>query len=226
MGADNPLAISAASFAKRDGRIDASMHYPRAIGFVIVKLSGLKVRVTTFSMKRIISNSEFIQFSSVCSKLVHLVPGRYAIVPFTDIPIDNAVIDYCLVTQYKEGSIDFEINDIIKERPMDTVPSDDEDDDNAAAEKRKLLGPGHGACPLLLSIQRWEWEEDVQESGAIAVYEQINDLAFLLRSLRKDVKDLQKMQVQAEAEGKGRAAMGEDSSRKTKKISSSKFKGV
>ncbi|CAE7445610.1 unnamed protein product, partial [Symbiodinium microadriaticum] len=188
---DDPSNVTTNDFASRNGRIEACMDYDRAIGFAVLKLSGLKLRVTTFTMERIVANSEFIQFSNVCSKVIQLPPGRYVIVPFTDIPVDNKVIDYCLAVSSKEGAIDFEINDILKERPMDDMPSDDEDDADAV-EKRRLQGEGFGQCPLLLMNDKWEWEEEIEESGSIAVYEQVNDLAFLLRSMRKDVRQLQK----------------------------------
>ena len=191
MGTDDPMNVTTRDFAIRNGRIEACMDYERAIGFAVLKLSGMKVRVTTFTMERIVANSEYIQFANACSKLVHLSPGRYCIVPFTDIPVDNKVIDYCLAVSAKDGAIDFEIKDILKERPIDEMPSDDEEDADAA-EKRKLQGEGFGQCPLLLMNEKWEWEEEVEESGSIAVYEQVNDLAFLLRSMRKDVRQLQK----------------------------------
>ena len=54
----------------------ACMNYERAIGFVLLNLSGAKIRVTTFSPERIVDSSEYIQFSNSVSKLVHLDPGR------------------------------------------------------------------------------------------------------------------------------------------------------
>ena len=188
--------ISSASYSSLDDRINACMTYPRAIGFAVLKLSGLKVRVTTFSMKRILANSEFIQFSNSTSNLIHLPPGRYAIVPFTDIIVSNQVMDYCLVIQSKEGAVEYEINDIVKERPIDEMPSDDEGEEGQSSqqliEKQQQGGGGVGKCPLLLLTERWEWEEQIEEIANIAVYEQINDLAFLLRHLKKDIKDMQK----------------------------------
>jgi hypothetical protein len=189
--------ISSASYSSLDERINACMTYPRAIGFAVLKLSGLKVRVTTFSMQRILANSEFIQFSNSTSNLIHLPPGRYAIVPFTDIIVSNQVLDYCLVIQSKEGTVEYEVHDIIKERPIDEMPSDDEGDggnqsSNQMIEKRGGDAEGIGKCPLLLLTERWEWEEQIEEIANIAIYEQINDLAFLLRHLKKDIKDLQK----------------------------------
>jgi hypothetical protein len=53
------------------------MNYERAIGFVLLNLSGAKVRVTTFSPDRVVDSSEFIVFSNSVSKLVHLDPGRW-----------------------------------------------------------------------------------------------------------------------------------------------------
>lgn len=198
----NPMTISSASYSSLDDRINACMTYPRAIGFAVVKLSGLKVRVTTFSMKRIIANSEYIQFSNSVSNLIRLPPGRYAIVPFTDIIISNQVLDYCLVIQSKEGSIEYEINDIIKERPIDEMPSDDEDNNNNTNDTKQMekqliyhgtgASSGMGKCPLLLLTERWEWEEQIEEIANIAVYEQINDLAYILRHLKRDINDMKK----------------------------------
>lgn len=202
LGTDDPMNVTTHDFTVRNGRIEACMDYERAIGFAVLKLSGLKVRVTTFTMERIVANSEFIHFAGACSKIVRLPPGRYCIVPFTDIPVDNKVIDYCLTISHKDGAIDFEIKDILKERPMDDMPSDDEADEDAA-EKRKLQGEGFAQCPLLLRSDRWEWEEEIEESGSIAVYEQVNDLAFLLRSMRKDVRELQRAKLK-EVTQKGR----------------------
>ena len=91
------------------------MNYERAVGFVILNLSGAKVRVTTFTPERIVDSSEFIQFSNSVSKLIHLDPGRcvqtfvffsnnivykwylcyrYCIVPFMDVPVDNKIVEY------------------------------------------------------------------------------------------------------------------------------------
>ena len=54
----------------------ACMNYERAVGFVVLNLSGAKMRVTTFSPQRIVDSSEYIQFSNSVSKLIHLEPGR------------------------------------------------------------------------------------------------------------------------------------------------------
>jgi hypothetical protein len=203
---NNPLLISSASYSSLDDRINACMTYPRAIGFAVLKLSGLKVRVTSFSMKRILANSEYIQFSNSASNLIHLPPGRYAIVPFTDIIVNNQVLDYCLVIQCKEGAVEYEINDIVKERPIDEMPSDDEEEGGTGGSNQILerqqqqltggAGSRMGKCPLLLLTERWEWEEQIEEIANIAIYEQINDLAFLLRHLKKDIKDMQRGRVE------------------------------
>jgi hypothetical protein len=214
------MLISSAAYSSLDQRIDACMTYPRAIGFVILKLSGLKVRVTTFTMRRIIANSEYIQFSNSASNTIHLPPGRYAIVPFTDIVISNEVLEYCLVIQAKEGALEYDVNDIIKERPIDDMPSDDEDNGGGGGGGgggtsavmnqvgKGLSGEsddsdsGRGKCPLLLLTERWEWEEQIEEIANVAIYEQINDLAYLLRHLKKDIKEIQKERVGAEKEAK------------------------
>jgi hypothetical protein len=216
----NPMMISSASYSSLDHRLDACMTYPRAIGFVLLKLSGLKVRVTTFTMKRIIANSEYIQFSNSTSNTIHLPPGRYALVPFTDMVMSNQVLEYCLVIQAKEGTIEYEVNDLIKERPIDDMPSDDEDNGSGVtgggggggllSMNHKGTGGssmgtnggdsnnGQGKCPLLLLTERWEWEEQIEEIANIAIYEQINDLAYILRHLKKDIREMQRERLGVE----------------------------
>jgi hypothetical protein len=193
----DPATVNAVDFGIRGSKLDFCMEYPYGLGFVVLKLSGMKVRVTTFKMKRIVANSEFVLFSNCASNVCTLMPGRYVIVPFTDVPCQNTSLDYCLVTQYKQGTLDFEINDILKERPMDDMPSDEEDE---RAAPKFDIDRGKGLAPKLLEVEQWEWAEESEEVGSIAVYEQISDLATLLRGMQKQIAELTKFKQNQEEE--------------------------
>lgn len=89
---------------------------------------------------------------------------RYCIVPFLDVPVDNKIVEYILRCSFREGTLDFEVKDLVKvivaaltrrlisccqhacslksmrcacvqERPIDDMPSDDEDE---AEQERKV----------------------------------------------------------------------------------------
>lgn len=104
------------------------MVYPVAVGFVLLKLNGLKMRVTNFKLKKIAGASERIDYSNVASNVFELRPGRYAIVPFTHVAQDR-IMEYTISCNFFEGCVEFEINDILVERPIDEVLSDEDDDD-------------------------------------------------------------------------------------------------
>lgn len=199
LGVSNPGVVSASSFAVRGARIEACMNYERAVGFVILDLTGNKVRVTTFSPQRIVDGSDYIQFSNVVSKLIHLDPGRYCLVPFTDVPVDNRILEYILRCSFREGTLDFEVKDLVKERPIDDMPSDDEDDAEQDRKAQLKKRPMYGVCPMLLLPERWEWEEEVQELGSMAIYEQVSDLAYLLRAMKKEVRSMQDSKLKIKA---------------------------
>ena len=40
--------------------------------------------------------------------------SRYCIVPFMDVPVDNKIVEYILRCSYKEGTLDFEVKDLVK----------------------------------------------------------------------------------------------------------------
>lgn len=124
---------------------------------------------------------------------------RYCIVPFTDVPVDNKIIEYILRFSYKEGSLEFEVKDLVKERPIDDMPSDDEDEQEQEKQIQLSKREAHGRCPLLLETDRWEWEEQYEELGNIAIYEQVSDLAYLLRAMKKEVRAMQDVKLKKKA---------------------------
>ena len=80
----------------------------------------MKMRVTNFKLKKLAGGCDRLEWSNSCSGPVRLRPGRYAIIPYTDIALDDPM-EYKLVVSYKDGAVDFEIKDILVERPIDEV---------------------------------------------------------------------------------------------------------
>lgn len=106
------------------------MSYATGIAFIIVRLSGNKHRLTEFKLKKIVAVCEGVAFSNIASLIVDLLPGRYAIIPYTHSILQRAM-DYVLQCNYISGQIDMEIEDVLAQRLMDDVESED-DNDNAA----------------------------------------------------------------------------------------------
>lgn len=123
---DDSTKVPATSFALRNDRMAECMRYPLAIGFVVLKLSGLKMRVTEFKLKKIYEKSVGLQFANTNANTIRLNPGRYAIVPYTHQAVDRAT-EYALTCQYLNHQVEFEIQDVIAQRLIDEAPSDDED---------------------------------------------------------------------------------------------------
>eukprot|EP01038_Epipyxis_sp_PR26KG_P013241 gene13241-17747_t len=126
------------SFANRSNRLSLCMQYNTGIGFLVVRLNGLKFRLTEFRLRKVIAKSEGIQFSNMVSTNVTLRPGRYAIIPFTHRPLDRA-IDYVIHTQIISKHVDFEIEDVVKQRLSDNIPSDDEGDEDMPEDNELLV---------------------------------------------------------------------------------------
>ena len=176
--ADDPLDICVHDFAVRGGRSSACMEYPDAIGFVVLKLSGLKMRVTTFKMKKIAGTSFGIVHANVASNYMHLLPGRYAIVPFTHRILQYST-EYTLFAQFMKGAVEFEISDILKERPIDTVLSEDEDEETPSDTNGKIVKKQEIPfnIPEEAPDEPWIWKEDSEEQGIMSIFEQVGDLA-------------------------------------------------
>ena len=128
---EDSAAVSVETFSSRGARLQSCMHYSTAIGFMIMRLNGLKHRVTEFKLKKIVSKSQGLQFSNIVSGTVRLRPGRYAVVPYTHTPLDRSM-EYMLHFNFNSKHIEFEVDDVIAQRLVDDLPSDDEDeiDDN------------------------------------------------------------------------------------------------
>ena len=103
------------------------MRYPIGIAFLIVRLSGNKHRLTEFKLKKIVAVCEGVVFSNVASLIIELLPGRYAIIPYTHSILQKSM-DYVLHCNYITGQIDMEIEDVLVQRLVDDVESDEDED--------------------------------------------------------------------------------------------------
>lgn len=134
---EDPQAVNFTSFVSRKRRLESVMDYPVGIGFLILKLSGLNVRVTDFRLKKVAHTSEFLSFSNAVTAAVDIFPGRYAIVPYTHRILDRAM-DYTLHVQYYTNHVDFEVEDPIAQRLRDKDGSVN-DDAEGEPEDNELL---------------------------------------------------------------------------------------
>jgi len=214
---DSPRDMAAVSFASRKDRLGSCMKYPYGLGFVVARLYGKKHRVTTFKLRKMVYVSDSVEFSEVLSCTIHMKPGRYAVIPYTSMPVVKPT-DYILEFKCKPGSIEFEVTNLLEERLVDEEPSgddtDDEGDDDDGADEDEILelkrlkeqslrakelylanpfGP-----PQPLKIDEWEWSEDTEEFGLVGVFEEVGDLARQLARMR----DTMKQYLEAAAEAK------------------------
>ncbi len=132
---DDPRQVVSLPFLSRKERLEAVMHYPVGIGFLVVRLSGLKHRLTEFRLKKMAGTCEAVMFSHSTSNFLALYPGRYAIIPYTHAALDRAM-DYAVHIHCLSNQVEFEIDDPIAQRLEDKDPSeegegyDEEPDDN------------------------------------------------------------------------------------------------
>ena len=122
---EDPRNIVATTYASRAERLAACMRYSQALGFVVVRLFGLKMRLTEYKLRKIVGCSDDIDSSNVVGATVQLRPGRYAIIPFTDKVVASAQ-DYILYCSFCDTQVEFELTDLLAEKPMDADISDDD----------------------------------------------------------------------------------------------------
>ena len=106
---DNPRDVLTKQYSNRNERLRACMEYSVGVAFLIVKLSGLKHRLTEFKLRKIVSGSECMVFSNVTNNLVTLRPGRYAVIPYTHTMLSRSM-EYVLVANYVSSQVDFEVS--------------------------------------------------------------------------------------------------------------------
>lgn len=137
MGED-PKQIAAKQFISRKQRLESVMNYSTGIGFLLVRLSGLKLRLTEFKLKKVVGASEAVAFSHTSTAFFHLLPGRYAVIPYTHTVLDRTM-DYALHFQYISNQMEFEIEDPILQRLVDKDPSEEGNDEENEPEDNDLL---------------------------------------------------------------------------------------
>jgi len=202
---DEPRDITTTSFSTRSRRLAACMRYPDAVGFAILKLNGMKVRITEFKLKKISGGSDKTDFSNVASTaIIFPRPGRFVIVPFTSQKLTQAK-DYILHCTFGDGCVEFEVNDVIAERLMDQVVSDDDEDDDDGFEDEeeeeeqddqavfKPLKPSRYdkvPPPKLYLPPSWVYSESTEERGIVSVYDEVGDLCKYMDSIRKEIRNI------------------------------------
>jgi hypothetical protein len=215
---DEPRDITSSSFSTRARRLAACMRYPDAIGFAVMKLNGMKFRITEFKLKKISGGSDKIDFSNVASTaIIFPRPGRFAIVPFTSQKLTQAK-DYILNCTFGDGCIEFEVNDVITERLMDQVVSDDdeeddddeldeEDDDELPDEQEifKALKPSKYdkvPPPKIYLRSPWEYSESTEERGIVSVYDEVGDLCKYMDTIRNEIRNIRLSMMELNELGK------------------------
>ena len=205
---DEPRDTSAISFMTRNDRLGSCMKYEVGLGFLVGKLSGMKMQITTFKLKKLAACCHGLEWSSGVTAALRIPrAGRYALIPYTDVKMEKA-LDYRLLCAYKDGSIDFEVKDIIKEKfsLIDEVMSEEEDEDDEEMDEAALEAALDGeersdagmslnldgiVAPNELPIENWEWTEDSEEYGIRGLYSEVGVVARDIATLRTQVNRMQ-----------------------------------
>ena len=66
-----------------------------------------------------------LEYSNIVTHVINFTTGRFAIIPYTNLPVSKAM-SYWLDFRYKVGAIEFEIEDLLKERMVDNEASGDD----------------------------------------------------------------------------------------------------
>jgi hypothetical protein len=213
---DDPRDITSDYFASRGERLAACMDYGRkGIGFVVVKLFGMKVRCTEFKLRKMVGCSDCLAYSNTASTSVHLLPGRYAVIPYTNLILEERE-DYLLHFHYKTGAVELEVEDVIAQKLSDDVASDDESDEEeyeddeeeeekmteeeieerdrkrALASQKKKFNALAVKPPLPYKVPEWEYTESTEELGVVSIFDEVGDLSRYLNSFRVELKKLEK----------------------------------
>lgn len=135
---EDPRAMASRTMLPRQERLESVMHYDLGIAWIVVRLSGLKVRCTDFKLRKIAYTSQKLVFAHANNQYLELFPGRYALIPYTHMKLDR-LQDYAVHFQYFAGQLEFEIDDPIVQRLQDREASDDGIDDEDFPEDNDLL---------------------------------------------------------------------------------------
>ncbi|RYH23189.1 hypothetical protein EON65_18140 [archaeon] len=134
----NPRGVQSNMFLSRKQRLETVMQYEHGIAFVICRLSGLKMRITEFKLKKMIYTSQLLVFANAVNQVIDIFPGRYVIIPYTHSVLDRA-LDYAIHIQYYSNHVDFEVEDVIAQRLEDKDVSMADENANNEPEDNELL---------------------------------------------------------------------------------------
>lgn len=155
--------VNVKSFVSRKERLESVMKHSVGIAFLVVRLSGLKVRLTEFKLKKIAFTSGNLVFSHSVTGFYKMSPGRYAVIPYTHSALDR-IMDYALHFQYLNTFLEFEIEDPIAQRLQDKEPSEEGLGDAEEPDDNDLLQPHEEDDDVsVLSFEKVKTAEDLQE---------------------------------------------------------------
>jgi len=210
---DEPREILSSEFARRGQRLASCMKYANSgIGFVIVRLFGLKHRCTEFKLRKVVACSDSLAFSNVCSCSASFLPGRYAIIPYTNKKVLEPQ-NYILHAHFTSRNVEFEVDDVIEQRLKDDILSDDEsaaeedeleeEDPNLTPEEldaleaqreigkmKKKFNLLPNKPPLPWAPQPWEYLENTEDLGVVSVFDEVGDLARYMNNLNVEINKL------------------------------------
>lgn len=221
----------------RQNILKSCMKYKYGIGFIVIMLTsnltadGNSNTTHTLSefkhnnklnLESIVGRSNYVEFSNVCSgHLLNLKPGKYCVIPYTDIPVDIN-INFVLQVQYTEGNIEFDINQVAYDNGMrklrkssasedgdedDDIESDDnEEKDNffvlssttskqvvsTSEYRQKLMTNNIFTPPEQHYVQDWEYDENIEEKGVLSYYDEISCIAKYVINMKKDLDNIKK----------------------------------
>jgi hypothetical protein len=117
------------------------------------------LRETPFTAERIIGASDEVPCSNHTSGKVVLLKGRYAIIPYTHVPLDGGALEFVLNIQYTMGHIEFDGN--VEAKPAEDAAQDSKGEkkgfkgspDSKSQSRTSLassiqIAPSKGAEPL------------------------------------------------------------------------------
>ena len=191
----------------------------------------MKMRCTEFKLRKMIGCSDYLAYSNTTSCSLHLRPGRYAVIPYTNIPVQEHT-DYILHFHYKTGAVEFEVEDVIKQQLSDDVASDDDSDEEEYAEdeeeenmtdeeieerdrrralalQKKKFNALEVKPPLPYRPPTWEYQESTEELGVVSIFDEVGDLSKYLNTFRQELRQLERTIEEFSLYGKGKKKVEE-----------------
>lgn len=175
---ESPTIVTA-TLSLQDGRFQAlpGKELKACIGFVIMKLTGTKIRSHNFHPQKMVCTPPPFQVTQSISAMFELPTGRYVIVPSTFEP-ESEPINFVLEVSASRTLV-FEGGD------GDAIPDADEADDS----DDEALGPIDGYGIFQAPADKDDPENNGKELEALSM--QAGELAYFMKTLIRDVKGLE-----------------------------------